>query len=312
MSRRRRLFLVLGALLLIVALIGGWIFGMFKGHWPPPGVELKTDIVFGQGGGRDLKLNLTRPKKLAGQMPALVFIHGGGWSAGDRKEFHPFMFHFSRQGVLCVSVQYRFAPKNRFPAQIEDVKCAVRWLRAHAGEYQVDPERIAAIGGSAGAHLAALLALTPGVAELEGTGGNPGQSSAVRAAICLAGPYDLALAWRSSARQRPTERDIIRGLLPSLLGGTPDEVPDIYRQASPITYARTGSPPLLLVHGTDDPLVLIEQAEVFAKKLEEAGAPVQFLRLPGGTHSDFGQNAENSVRTIVNYALQQLGLPPAK
>ena len=163
-----------------------------------------------------------------------------------------------------------------------------------------------------GAHLAALLAVTEGRPEQEGTGGNPTESSAVQAAICLAGPYDLTLGYRSSVRQRQTEGDAVRQLLPALLGGTPDEKPEIYRWASPITYASADSPPMLLVHGTADPLVLLEQAEVFTKRLQEAGAPVQFLPLPEGTHDNFGKDVDQAVKTIVTYALRQLGAPPAK
>jgi acetyl esterase/lipase len=313
MSHRRRVFLIFGALLLVVVLgVGGWVFAIVKGLWPPPGTELRTGIVFGQGGGQELRLNFVRPKKAAGKMPVLLFIHGGGWRGGKKEEFHPFMFHFSRSGIFCATVDYRLAPTHRFPAQIEDVKCAVRWLRANADRHQLDPARIVAFGGSAGAHLAALLAVTEGRPELEGIGGNPAQSSTVRAAICLAGPYDLTLGYRSSVRQRQAERDAVRQLLPALLGGTPDEMPEIYRWASPITYASADSPPMLLVHGTADPLVLLEQAEVFAKRLQDAGAPVQFLPLPEGTHTNFGKDADQAVKTIVNYTLQQLGVPQAR
>lgn len=308
----RRFLRFLWISLLLVVLFAGGKFAVARFlATPPKDVELVTDIVFGQGGGRDLKLNITRPREPAGRMPVMVFIHGGGWSAGDRKDFHPLMFQFSKAGIFCVSVQYRFAPKERFPAQIEDVKCAVRWLRANADQYHIDTTRMIAFGGSAGAHLAALLATTADVPEFEGTGGNAGQSSAVNAAICLAGPYDLALGYQSSVRQRKAEADTVRGLLRSLLGGTLDQVPDAYRRASPITYARSASPPLLLVHGEDDPLVLIEQAEVFARKLQEAGAPVQFLRLPGGTHDSFGPEQDKAIRTMMDFARKQLGLPAA-
>ncbi len=307
MSRRRRIFLILGALLLLVVVIGGgWIVGVLKGVWPPPGVELQKGIVFGQGGRRDLKLNFVRPQKAAGKLPVLVFIHGGGWAGGKKEEFHPFMFHFSKSGIFCASVEYRLAPKDRFPAQIEDVKCAVRWLRAHADDYGIDPTRIVAIGTSAGAHLAALLATTAGLPELEGTGGNAGQSSAVSAAICLAGPYDLALGYRHSVHQRKAEGDDVRQLLESLLGGSPDQIPDGYRQASPISHVGPATPPMMLIHGAADPLVLVEQAEVFAKKLEEAGVPVQFLRLEDGTHDSFGKEPEKAIRAITDYAEQQL------
>ncbi len=298
---RRFLRFLWGALFLCAALLVAGKIVAVRMATPPKDVELLSGIVFGQAGGRDLKLDITRPHSSAGALPVLLCIHGGGWTGGEREDLHALMFGFSQAGILCASIDYRLTPRDRFPAQIEDVKCAVRWLRANAAQYQIDPIRIAVLGVSAGAHLAALLATTAGISELEGSGGNAAQSSAVSAAICFAGPYDLALAYRGSERQRPAERDTVRKLLPALLGGTPDEVPEIYRWASPITYAGKTSPPMLLVHGAADPLVPVEQAEVFAAKLREAGAPVQFLRLPEGTHDSFGPDQEKAMRAITDY-----------
>lgn len=306
-ASRRFLTYVLGALLLSAGLAATWKFGFARSAAEPPkNVELLEGIVFGQGGGRDLELDITRPRSSADKLPVLLCIHGGGWTAGGREDMRQLMFGFSQAGILCASIQYRLTPQERFPAQIEDVKCAVRWLRANADQYRLDPNRIGALGVSAGAHLAALLATTTGVPELEGTGGNPTQSSAVSSAICFAGPYDLPLAHRSSERQQPGERDTVRQLLSAFLGGTPDEVPDLYRRASPITYASKSSPPILLIHGAADPLVLVEQAEVFDAKLREVGASVQFLRLPDGTHSSFGSDQEKTMHAVADYVRQQL------
>jgi acetyl esterase/lipase len=218
------------------------------------------------------------------------------------------MFHFSKAGICGATVEYRLTPKDRFPAQIEDVKCAVRWLRAHADDYDIDPTRIVAVGVSAGAHLAALLATTAGLPEFEGTGGNTGQSSSVSAAICLAGPYDLALGYRHSGTQRKAEGDTVRLLLESLLGGSLDQLPDAYRLASPISHVGPITAPLMLIHGAEDPLVLVEQAEVFAKKLREAGVPVEFLRIAEGTHNSFGKEPEKAIRAITDYARRPLKL----
>lgn len=307
-ASRRFLTYVLGALLLSTGLAVTWKFGAARSAAEPPKeVELLEGIVFGQGGGRDLKLDITRPRVTEGTtLPVLLCIHGGGWTGGGREDMRQLMFGFSQAGILCASIQYRLTPQDRFPAQIEDVKCAVRWLRANADQYRIDPNRIAAIGVSAGAHLAALLATTNGIPELEGTGGNAAQPSAVSSAICFAGPYDLALAHRSSERQQPGERDTVRQLLSAFLGGTPDEVADAYRRASPITYASKSSPPMLLIHGAADPLVLVEQAEVFDAKLRETGASVQFLRLPDGTHSSFGSEQEKTMRAVADYVRRQL------
>jgi acetyl esterase/lipase len=295
--------------LLTLAFAGlAWLASSCTGAVPPPGVELETGIVFGKGGTRELTLDLTRPKQHQTNMPAVVFIHGGGWVGGDKASFHPFMFHLSQGGVVCVTAAYRLAPHDRFPAQLEDVKCAVRWLRANAEKYGVDPARIAAFGGSAGAHLAALLGATTGQPQWEGQGGHAEHSSAVAAVVGLAGPYDLALAHRDSSRQNPREGAAVRGMLEAFLGGTPQKVPKQYRDASPVSHVKHDTPPMMLVHGTADTLVPIAQSEVFAETLRAAGVEVELLHLEGGTHSDFGKDPEKALAKVAAYVRKRLGL----
>ena len=275
---------------------------------PPPGILFEPGIVFGKGSDQDLQLDLARPKTQKGKAPALVMIHGGGWVGGDRSDFHSLQFSLAQSGIVCISVQYRLAPQSKFPAQIEDVKAAVRWLRAHADQYQVDPERIAAFGASAGAHLAVLLALTSDQPKFEGQGGNPEQSSAVKAAVALAGPYDLTLGYNSSTKQNLQEGTAVRGMLISFLGGSPDDVPGQYRDASPITYVRKDQPPLLLCHGEMDTLVLVEQADIMSQKIQSIGASVDYLRIPDGTHNGFGKDQNQHLLHIVEFLKKQLGL----
>ncbi|SFH63050.1 alpha/beta hydrolase [Planctomicrobium piriforme] len=264
----------------------------------PPGITLERGIVFGKGGEQELKLDIAYPKSTDGQLPALVFIHGGGWVGGDREAFLPLIVQFSQAGIVCLTVDYRLAPQHRFPAQLEDVKCAVRWLRANAEKYHVDPQRIAAFGASAGAHLAALLGTTNGDARWEGSGGNADQSSSVCAVVGLSGAYDLTLGYENSVKQSFFEGRSVRGMLESFLGGKPADKGDAYRSASPVEHVQATTPPMILVHGTADTLVPIEQSEVMEQKLKAAGVDVEFFRLEGGTHSSFGKDAQQSMLKI--------------
>lgn len=256
----------------------------------PESLILESGIVYGKGGEQPLLLDLTRPKTGKGPFPAIVMIHGGGWVGGERDSFRPFQFYFSQMGIVCLTIDYRLAPKDKFPAQIEDCKAAVRWLRANARKYNVDTTRVAGFGGSAGAHLTALLGTTNGQKRWEGRGGNPHQSSAICAMICLSGPYDLVLAHRNSVRQRKEEGGAVRGMLEAFLGVPPDKFPALYREASPITYASKNTVPAFLTHGTADPLVPIEQSEVFYQKLKGMGVEVDLMRIEGAGHADFGKD----------------------
>ena len=142
-------------------------------------------------------------------------VHGGGWVGGDKESLRPFMNYFSQKGLVCISIEYRLAPKSTSPTQLADVKCAVRWLRANAANYHVDTSRIGALGGSAGAHLTALLGTTNGERKWEGSGGNPKQSSAISAMICMSGAYDLPMAYENSVHQKESEGKSVRGMLSS-------------------------------------------------------------------------------------------------
>ncbi len=227
---------------------------------PKVDVELFKDIVYGSGGGEKLKLDLASPKGLTSAAPAIVWIHGGGWQFGSKNEFQSLIRQSALAGYVAVSVDYRLAPKHMFPAQIEDCKCAVRWLRAHAEKLHVDPERIGAVGSSAGAHLVMLLGTTGPDDGLEGTGGWADSSSSVRAVVSFAGPTDLRTEFPPASRK----------LVEAFLGGTPSDKAEVARAASPITYVSSGDAPMLLFHGTNDPLVPYPQAYQMAEALTGA------------------------------------------
>lgn len=251
-------------------------------------IRLDTGIVFGKGGTTELKLDLAVPQG-EGPFPAILCLHGGGWIGGERQKMRGTIEEMARKGYVAISPDYRLAPRDRFPAQIEDCKAAVRWLRANAAKYRVNPERIGVFGFSAGAHLACLLGVTGKNDGLEGEGGNAEQSSAVQAVVSFFGPTDFTQpVWCKEVREQH--------LVP-FLGGTADEKADVYRRASPLTYAGKNAPPFLFVHGTDDAIVPIQQSEALAEKLRQAGMSARLIAVDGEGHG-WGWSHEHRIVSI--------------
>ena len=234
-------------------------------HSPEPQslpVREELDVVYCRGGSEDLHLDLYVPKSLRGPLPTMVLLHGGGWCSGSKNDMRPAARAFAEKGYATVAVEYRLTPQHRFPAQLHDVKCAVRWLRANAARCQVDPERIGVMGGSAGGHLALLLALTEPKDGLEGDGGCPEQSSKVQAVINLMGPVDLS---------RPGWPDVTERMIADLVGGNRERTLAACRSASPFSYIHRGAPPVLTIHGTKDEIVPYDQARLLHESLRAAG-----------------------------------------
>jgi acetyl esterase/lipase len=214
---------------------------------PPEGVVFEKDVLYGKAGDVELKLDISRPKKPASaRLPCIVVIHGGGWKGGDKVQHQNMTWDFASRDYVSATIGYRLAPKHRFPAQVHDVKCAVRYLRANAGKYGLDPQRIGAIGFSAGAHLSMMLGTTTASDGLEGENGWPDQPSQVQAVVAFFGPTDLA------ADDIPV---VVLDILKDFIGGTKAEKPAEFRKASPLTYVSLGDAPMLLFQGTKDPLV---------------------------------------------------------
>jgi acetyl esterase/lipase len=244
----------------------------------PENVVLEADLEYGRAGERSLRLDLLRPKNQGDKvLPVVVAIHGGGWQGGSKEAFRPLAASFAATGnYVAVSVGYRLTGEAIWPAQIHDCK-AIRWLRANAEKYKLDPNRIGATGNSAGGHLVALLGTSGDVKELEGGCGNPGYSSRVSCVVDLCGPSDFAhfLEQRGAGG---------RSAVMKLFGGTPAEHPEAARAASPVTWASADDPPFLIFHGTEDATVPFAQSETLAAALQQAGAPVIFARVEGGGH----------------------------
>lgn len=237
----------------------------------------KRDIVYGQGAGRDLHLDFypgSRPKA-----PLLVFVHGGGWCSGNQHSVGLGGQELHDAGFAIASVEYRLAPDSIWPAQLQDVKCAVRYLRSHADSLSLDPNRFGAWGTSAGGHLVSLLALVGPEAGYEGDGGSPGVSSGVQAVADLFGPTDFLAP------------DVTTGkgayFLKGFLGGNME----LRQAASPVTYVHPKSPPFLIMHGEDDELVPFHQARLLQEHLLAAHSPVTLVPVQHAGH-DFRGNPE--------------------
>jgi acetyl esterase/lipase len=250
-----------------------------------PTLISETDIPYGTGGGHDLLLDILRPDvPVHPPRPAVIWIHGGGWREGSRAD--PPNAMLARRGFVTASVTYRFSDEAVFPAQIHDVKAAIRFLRANAPRWGIDPERIGIWGHSAGGHLAALAAVSEGIPALEGEGGSPDELSDVQAAVPMSPPTDILVDWYADSGF-PHHEDAwsaVEGLLNGLDLEDP-ETAELARLASPVHLATAGAPPVLVVHGTLDDLVPVSQGRAFVHALLELGAEASLLELP---HDDHG------------------------
>ena len=245
-------------------------------------LQLLRDVKYGHGGDSALRMDILHSRRPAPHpRPVFVWIHGGGWRVGDKRSGRSWRALMARNGYFCVSIDYRLTDEAVFPAQIEDCKCAIRFLRAHADRFGIAPDRIGVAGESAGGHLAALLAASGGAAELEGKGGWPGVSSRVQAVCDFFGPADLSamphlrhplLTWR---RVEPTV---------GLLGGLPEKRPRAAKRASPITHVSPDDPPILIIHGQEDPAVPYQQSVRLKEALDRAGVPATLVGIPAAGH----------------------------
>jgi acetyl esterase/lipase len=267
----------------------------------PEGVELLRDVEYGKGGDRALKIHILRPKDTPREpMPVAVWVHGGGWHAGNKDSGIGLLATYAARGYFCASVEYRFSTEAPFPAQIEDCKCAIRYLRAHAKKYHLDPDRIGVFGGSAGGHLVALLGTTAHVKELEGKGGWAEFPSRVQAVCDICGPTDLT---------RYPDKGYANKAITDLLGGSPKDKKDLAARANPITHVTKDAPPFLLVHGDKDDLVPLEQSELLRDALTKAGVPVTLYVAKGVGHSIGGPDIQ---RRIAEFFDTTLKVAPAK
>jgi acetyl esterase/lipase len=266
----------------------------------PADVELLSGVEFGTTGKRPLKMEIVRPKTLPeAAMPVVVFVHGGGWRSGDARGGVKRLTGFAQRGYFCASIEYRLIPEAPFPAQIEDCKCAIRFLRSKAKDYRLDPDRIGVWGSSAGGHLAALLGTSGNVKELEGTGGHAAYSSRVAAVCDWFGPSDLVDFVTASRRGDQA--------MSALMGGPVEKNRDKLRLASPITHVSNDDPAFLIMQGADDQTVPASQSQKLHEALKKAGVESTLHVFPGEKHGFKGEKFDRMVDEFFDRHLKPAG-----
>jgi acetyl esterase/lipase len=257
-----------------------------KGPTVPMGVKRTADLEYARVGDKKLLLDLYLPEKAEGPLPVIVGIYGGAWMGGSKEQAQG--IRLSGRGYAVVTFNYRLSGEAIFPAQIQDCKAAVRWVRANARKYNLDPDRIGAIGHSAGGHLSSLLGTSTGVKEFE-KGDNLDFSSGVQAVCALSGPTDFLQMDAHAPKGAFLKHDPANSPESRLIGGAIQENKEKVARANPITYASKESPPFLLIHGDADPVVPAHQAELLNEALMKAGVEVRLHLVKGAGHGVGGK-----------------------
>lgn len=263
-------------------------------------VPITRDIPFARIEQTELKLDLYRP---AGKSVGLiVWVHGGAWRSGSRKSVD--LQGMTAHGWAVASVDYRLSTTARFPAQIHDIKAAIRFLRAHAADYGFPADKIVIAGSSAGGHLAALVGVSNGLVVLEGNGGeHTTVSSDVQAILDLYGASNLTSIL---AQSTPHGLSVRVPALDLLLGAQPDQVPELARLASPVFQIDSNDPPLFLTHGDKDPQMPIEQSQELVAAYRQAGLRVEFVAQPGAVHGGPVFTSADSLKIYDDFLRQHL------
>ena len=269
----------------------------------PKGTQRLLDLAYVTNGHERQKLDLFIPANVTNPLPVIIWVHGGAWKAGS-KENCP-ATRLLRNGYAVASINYRLSQHATFPAQIEDCKAAVRWLRAHAAEYKLDPNRFAAWGASAGGHLVALLGSTGNNKTFE-VGDNLEFSSRVQAVVDFFGPTDLTQMSKYAPTNGPIDHDAADSPESLLIGGAVQAHKDKAAKANPIIYVSKDAPPFLILHGDQDNLVPYQQSELLRDALEKAGVAVTLRIIPGAGHGFTGQAINRQVDEFLEKHLKQV------
>jgi len=259
----------------------------------PDSVLWETGIEYANPDDTHLQLNLARPKTGEGPFPAVLCIHGGGFRAGKRESYDALCLKLAEHGYAAATITYRLAPQHKFPAAVHDSKAAVRWLRANAKAYKINPDKIGVTGGSAGGHLAQFLAVTANVPQFEGTGGNANQSSRVACVVNVYGPSDFTQSYGKSVDAHE--------VLPLWFGGNLETARALHIQGSPLYWVTPAAAPTLCIHGTEDKYVAHEQAVWLVDKLKAATVEAELLTLPGAGHGFKGPDAEKADAALLEF-----------
>ena len=280
----------------------------------PDDISVTSQIRYREGESKNWTLDLAVPKAPSAMpRPAIVVIHGGGWIQGDKSSFSVpknrppgNIIDFARLGFVAATINYRLSDEAPFPAAVHDCKNAVRFLRAHAKEYGIDPDQIGAWGNSAGGHLALMLGMAGPEAKLEGDGPDQNESSLVQAVVSDSGPIDLLHQYH---------HDQVKYVIGPFLGGPPEgDRIETYRFASPANHISAKTPPLLLIYGVVDEQVGVETADAFVAALDRAGhKDISYLRLARVGHCPYSLKRIPTVPPVVNeFFARTLRLPESK
>jgi acetyl esterase/lipase len=267
-----------------------------------PRVVTANDLVYSKPGPAELRLDVAYPTEGAGPFPGMVVLYGGAWRVGNKWGNRNLLTEFARRGYVAVAPQYRHCPRDIFPAQVHDVKAAVRWLRVHAAEYRLDPDHVGAMGFSAGGHLSLMLGVTGPDDGLEGDAPAGSPSSKVQAVVNYFGPSDL------TATDVP---ELSVGLVRDFLGARNTDRPDLAAKASPLTYLSRDDAAILSFHGTKDPLVPHNQSTKLADAMSRTGLPGRVELLIGAGHGWTGPEMTRTMAETYSFFDQHLR-PPAK
>jgi len=275
----------------------------------PESLKVLDDVTYKVTDERPLRLDayVSEPTPVEPR-PAILFLHGGGWRGGSKKQFaRQAAYLASKRGFFAVSCEYRFSQEARFPACLRDAKCAVKWIRAQRDHFNIDMERVAIAGGSAGGHLAAMVATTAGIAEYEagGDGCDPGyaeQPGHVDLCIPHNAPLDLVVLAEKSGQAVEPVRE--------LLGGSVAEMRDAYRDSSPFHRASAETPPMLLLHGGADTTIPGEQSVALHEKLLSLGVHSELEIYPGKGHGWFNHAPDFAVvlKRMEAFLVERFGL----
>jgi acetyl esterase/lipase len=258
----------------------------------PDDVTLESNVAYAQADPQQM-MDIVRPRNASGKLPAVLSIHGGGFRAGSRKGFITQSVHLAQHGYVAATADYRLAPKAPFPAAVNDVKAAVRYLRANAERLGIDPERIGVTGGSAGGHLALFLGMTGGVAEFEGDGPNREQSSRVQCVVSFYGPSDFTKSYGRSVDAAE--------VLPLFLGADVNRARAMHIKASPLYWVTPDAPPTLAIQGTKDRYVNYEQSVWIIDRLLQAGVPAELETIEGADHGFKGADAARAEQRMITF-----------
>lgn len=268
-----------GALVLVVALaLPLRAEDAVKAGAPANGRQfrIEKDIVYARSGDTDLLLDAYLPSKAEGALPAVLVVHGGAWRSGNKMQLAPYALALVNRGYAAFAINYRLAPLHKFPAQIEDCRAAVKWIRDQASKYRVDPDRVGGIGYSAGGHLVSLL----------GVEGKTQPNGRLQAVVAGGAPVEFR-----------TVRNDSKTLI-DFLGGNHVEKADLYAIASPMKWISTGAPPFFFFHGTDDELVGIVNVEKMVAALKDSGTTAELYRVDKARHIPAALNREALTKSL--------------